>query len=78
MNSLSDNTAADMLTGLVGLPVEDALTATGMTSPALDRPVLTTREIYVLKLDHCARNPIPNNLRSIQPLCSEGRFRAVR
>ena len=53
MISLSDNTAADMLTGLVGRPaVEDALTATGMTSPALDRPFLTTREIYVLKLDH--------------------------
>ena len=53
MISLSDNTAADMLTGLVGRSaVEDALAATGMTSPALDRPFLTTREIYVLKLDH--------------------------
>ena len=53
MISLSDNTAADMLTGLVGRSaVENALTATGMTSPALDRPFLTTREIYVLKLDH--------------------------
>ncbi len=53
MISLSDNTAADMLTGLVGRSaVEDALAATGMASPALDRPFLTTREIYVLKLDH--------------------------
>ena len=52
MISLSDNTAADMLTSLVGRSaVEDALTATGMTSPALDRPFLTTREIFVLKLD---------------------------
>lgn len=52
MISLSDNTAADMLTGLVGRPaVEAALTTSGMTSPALDRPFLTTREIYVLKLD---------------------------
>ena len=52
MISLSDNTAADMLTGLVGRSaVEAALTATGMTSPALDRPFLTTREIFVLKLD---------------------------
>jgi hypothetical protein len=53
MISLSDNTAADMLTSLVGRSaVEDALTATGMASPALDRPFLTTREIFVLKLDH--------------------------
>jgi len=52
MISLSDNTAADMLTGLVGRSaVEAALTATGMTSPALDRPFLTTREIFVLKLE---------------------------
>jgi beta-lactamase class A len=52
MISLSDNTAADMLTSLVGRSaVEAALTATGMTSPALDRPFLTTREIFVLKLD---------------------------
>jgi len=52
MISLSDNTAADMLTGAVGRSaVEAALTATGMTSPALDRPFLTTREIFVLKLD---------------------------
>src|SRR5947209_1948324 len=51
MISLSDNTAADMLINLLGRSaVEDALTATGMTSPALDRPFLTTREIYVLKL----------------------------
>jgi hypothetical protein len=52
MISLSDNTATDMLINLVGRPaVEAALTATGMTSPALDRPFLTTREIFVLKLD---------------------------
>jgi hypothetical protein len=52
MISLSDNTATDMLISLVGRPaVEAALTTTGMTSPALDRPFLTTREIFVLKLD---------------------------
>jgi beta-lactamase class A len=52
MISLSDNTAADMLTNLVGRSaVEAAFTTSGMTSPALDRPFLTTREIYVLKLD---------------------------
>jgi beta-lactamase class A len=52
MISLSDNTAADMLTNLVGRPaVEAALATSGMANPALDLPFLTTREIYVLKLD---------------------------
>jgi hypothetical protein len=51
MTSLSDNTATDMLINLVGRSaVEDALTTTGMAHPALDRPLLTTREIFVLKL----------------------------
>jgi beta-lactamase class A len=51
MVSLSDNTATDMLINLVGRSaVEAALSATGMASPALDRPFLTTREIFVLKL----------------------------
>ena len=52
MISLSDNTAADMLIKLVGRSaVETALTTTGMTSPAMNLPFLTTREIFVLKLD---------------------------
>ncbi len=52
MTSLSDNTATDMLINLVGRSaVEAALTQTGMTDPALDRPFLTTREIFTLKLD---------------------------
>ena len=52
MTSLSDNTATDMLIHLVGRPaVEAALTRTGMADPALDRPFLTTREIFTLKLD---------------------------
>ena len=52
MISVSDNTATDMLINLVGRSaVEAALTATGMASPALDRPFLTTREIFILKLD---------------------------
>ena len=43
--SLSDNTATDMLTDLVGRSaVEAALTQTGMAGPALDQPFLTTRE----------------------------------
>jgi Beta-lactamase enzyme family/ORF 12 gene product N-terminal len=51
MMSLSDNTATDMLINLVGRSaVEAALTTAGMASPALDRPFLTTREIFVLKL----------------------------
>ena len=52
MISLSANTATDMLINLVGRSaVETALTTTGMADPALDRPFLTTREIFVLKLD---------------------------
>jgi beta-lactamase class A len=52
MISLSGNTATDMLINLVGRPaVEAALTTTGMADPGLDRPFLTTREIFVLKLD---------------------------
>jgi len=51
MMSLSDNTATDMLINLVGRSaVEAALSTTGMASPTLDRPLLTTREIFVLKL----------------------------
>jgi len=52
MISISDNTAANMLINLVGRPaVETALTTTGMADPALDRPFLTTRELFILKLD---------------------------
>ena len=51
MTSVSDNTATDMLINLVGRSsVEAALSTTGMANPALDRPLLTTREIFVLKL----------------------------
>jgi Beta-lactamase enzyme family/ORF 12 gene product N-terminal len=52
MISISDNTAANMLINLVGqAAVEAALTTTGMADPALDRPFLTTRELFILKLD---------------------------
>jgi beta-lactamase class A len=52
MISVSDNTAANMLINLVGRPaVQAALTTTGMADPALDRPFLTTRELFILKLD---------------------------
>ena len=52
MISISDNTAANMLINLVGRPaVEAALTTTGMADPALDRPFLTTRELFILKLN---------------------------
>jgi beta-lactamase class A len=53
MISLSDNTATDMLINLLGRPaVEAALTQSGMADPDLDRPFLTTREIFTLKLAH--------------------------
>jgi beta-lactamase class A len=52
MISISDNTAADMLINLLGRPaVEAALTSAGMADPARDRPFLTTRELFTLKLD---------------------------
>jgi hypothetical protein len=52
MISSSDNTAADLLLTLVGrAAVEAAATSTGMADPALDTPFLTTRELFVLKLD---------------------------
>ena len=52
MISISDNTAANMLISLVGRPaVEAALSTTGMADPARDRPFLTTRELFILKLD---------------------------
>jgi len=52
MISISDNTAANMQINLVGGPaVEAALATTGMADPALDRPFLTTREMFILKLD---------------------------
>jgi Beta-lactamase enzyme family/ORF 12 gene product N-terminal len=52
MISSSDNTAADLLINLLGRPaVEAAATGSGMADPALDTPFLTTRELFVLKLD---------------------------
>jgi beta-lactamase class A len=52
MISISDNTAADMLINLVGrTAVEAALTTAGMADPFRDRPFLTTRELFTLKLD---------------------------
>jgi beta-lactamase class A len=52
MISSSDNTAADLLITLLGpTAVEAAATASGMADPALDTPFLTTRELFVLKLE---------------------------
>ena len=52
MISSSDNTAADMLINLVGrTAVQAAAAGTGMANPALDTPFLTTRDLFVLKLD---------------------------
>jgi beta-lactamase class A len=51
MISISDNTAADMLIGLLGPgAVEQAAKASGMADPALDTPFLTTRQQFTLDL----------------------------
>jgi beta-lactamase class A len=51
MISISDNTAADMLIGLVGRQsVEHAMTAVGIADPARNIPFPTTRELFQLKL----------------------------
>ncbi len=56
MISLSDNTAADMLITLLGRgAVQAAAVSTGMTDPGRDVPFLTTRELFVLKLDDWPR-----------------------
>jgi beta-lactamase class A len=52
MISISDNTAANMLMALLGRPaVEAAARSSGMADPGRDVPFLTTRELFVLKLD---------------------------
>ena len=51
MISISDNTAADLLLGLVGPDaVEQAMRDTGMADPARNIPFPATRELFVLKL----------------------------
>jgi beta-lactamase class A len=53
MIAISDNTATDMLINLMGRSaVEAALTTTGMARPALNRPLLTTRETFILAFGH--------------------------
>ena len=52
MISQSDNTASDILTNVLGRSaVEAAVKSSGAADPALDEPFLTTRELFVLKLD---------------------------
>lgn len=52
MISVSDNTATDHLVDLVGREaVEEALTALGHADPSVTLPILTTREMSVLKTD---------------------------
>ncbi len=52
MISISDNTATDVLVDLVGRDaVEAAFVDTSHSAPELNRPLLTTREFFVLKLD---------------------------
>lgn len=52
MISISDNTATDMLIEAVGrAAVIDAQTTMGHDAPELNRPLLTTRELFTIKLD---------------------------
>ncbi|HET9016376.1 MAG TPA: serine hydrolase [Thermomicrobiaceae bacterium] len=52
MIQISDNTATDMLIGLLGRnAVEAAMRDTGMADPARNVPLLTTREMFILKAD---------------------------
>jgi beta-lactamase class A len=56
MISLSDNTAANMLITLLGPnAVETAARDAGMADPGSDVPFLTTRELFILKLDDWPR-----------------------
>lgn len=58
MISISDNTAADQLAGLVGRDaVEQALIDYGQSDPARNRPFLTTRELFTLKLAEPSDGP---------------------
>ena len=51
MISISDNTAADLLLGLVGQPaVERAMTTIGIAEPQRNIPFLTTKQLFALKL----------------------------
>lgn len=53
MISNSDNTATNMLIALLGRgAVEAATRSAGMADPGRDVPFLSTRELFVLKLDH--------------------------
>lgn len=52
MFALSDNTATDHLLALLGREnVESALAATGHSAPALNVPFLTTRELFIFRLE---------------------------
>jgi hypothetical protein len=48
MISISDNTAADMLIGLLGRPEVEAQVQKWSTNPSVDEPFLTTREALLL------------------------------
>jgi hypothetical protein len=58
MISISDNTATDLLMHRLGREtVEAALTELGQTTAELNRPFLTTREMFIVKLgDHGLRD----------------------
>ena len=57
MIAISDNTATDLLIDAVGRDaVEAALVTAGHAAPELNRPFLTPRELFVLKLDDALRS----------------------
>jgi hypothetical protein len=60
MISISDNTATDHLLGLVGRSaVEEAQRTYAHATPELNEPFLSTRELFLLKLDGATRPGTP-------------------
>ncbi len=51
MISISDNTAADLLLGLVGRPAVEAQVRAWVAQPRLDIPFLTVKELFALHYD---------------------------
>jgi hypothetical protein len=66
MISISDNTAADMLIGLLGRPEVEAQVRKLSTNPSADEPFLTTREAVLL---HYANYPtLANEYLALAPI----------
>jgi len=75
MISISDNTAADHLLFLVGREKAEAFMATCTAQPRLNQPMLSTREIFTLKLPGDPNLPLRWNVaseRSRRRMLAEG------